>query len=340
MFGAPGIHKAFIFRHRTTHNQLFGTWDFEQELAWSETDSESHFADTNAVAIWGKWAIVGAKGLEAVFIYKDIHSNSTIAGNQSVSNHTWVRWQRLRTDYNDTVILRTRYMNHHDFGAAVALWSDTLLIGAPKADHSHQVYADHYGTTPNPTTNFQAGYGRPHEKGFYARGIVYQYMINITTGYWELQERLQAKDKQAQDQFGHSIAIDQDYLVIGAPGEDIKSRTTWDFEMGDLSGWHKSGDAFDYQPTFGDNTDARDIYGYTIMTGEDTTYYTRNYWSGEGDRMFQAQGGLEDELREPAGEKKILTRKKIRLPTFAYKGNQNVESKKRGKYWIGTTKSA
>ena len=130
-------------------------------------------------------------------------------------------------------------MNHHDFGAAVALWSDTLLIGAPKADHSHQVYADHYGTTPNPTTNFQAGYGRPHEKGFYARGIVYQYMINITTGYWELQERLQAKDKQAQDQFGHSIAIDQDYLVIGAPGEDIKSRTTWDFEMGDLSGWHE-----------------------------------------------------------------------------------------------------
>ena len=79
-------------------------------------------------------------------------------------------------------------------------------------------------------------------KEFYARGIVYQYMINTTTGYWELQERLQAKDKQAQDQFGHSLAIDQDYLVIGAPGEDIKSRTTWDFEMGDLSGWHKSGD--------------------------------------------------------------------------------------------------
>ena len=97
----------------------------------------------------------------------------------------------------------------------------------------------------------------------------------------------------------------------------------------------KSGDAFDYQPTLGDNTDARDIYGYTIMTGEDTTYYTRNYWSGEGDRMFQAQGGLEDEVREPAGEKIYTYTEKIRLPTFAYKGNQNVESKKR-KYWIGT----
>ena len=59
-------------------------------------------------------------------------------------------------------------------------------------------------------------------------------MINVTSGYWDLIERMQAKDKQALDQFGTSIAIDQDYLVIGAPGEDIKSRTTWDFEMGDL----------------------------------------------------------------------------------------------------------
>ena len=117
-------------------------------------------------------------------------------------------------------------MNHNDFGAAVAIWSDTLLIGAPKADNAHQTYADHYGRTPNPSTKVQQGYGRPNEKGFHGRGIVYQYMINVTSGYWDLIERMQAKDKQALDQFGTSIAIDQDYLVIGAPGEDIKSRTT------------------------------------------------------------------------------------------------------------------
>ena len=93
--GAPGIHKAFIFRHRKTHNQLFGSADFEQELVERNRQRIAFCRDTNAVAIWGKWAIVGAKGLEAVFIYKDIHGNSTIAGNQSVSNHTWVRWQRL-----------------------------------------------------------------------------------------------------------------------------------------------------------------------------------------------------------------------------------------------------
>jgi len=32
---------------------------------------------------------------------------------------------------------------------------------------------------------------------------------------------------------------------------------TWDFETGDLSGWTKTGSAFDYQPTYGDNPTAR-----------------------------------------------------------------------------------
>ena len=37
--------------------------------------------------------------------------------------------------------------------------------------------------------------------------------------------------------------------------------TTWDFETGDLVGWHRTGDAFDFQPTFGDNTLSRSVYG-------------------------------------------------------------------------------
>ena len=98
--------------------------------------------------------------------------------------------------------------------------------------------------------------------------------------------------------------------------------------MGDLSGWHKSGDAFDYQPTLGDNTDA-EIYMDIIMTGEDTTYYTRNYWSGEGDRAFQTQGGLEDEVREPAGEKIYTYTEKFGYQHLHIRGNQNVESKNR-----------
>ena len=107
-------------------------------------------------------------------------------------------------------------MNHHDFGAAVALWSDTLLIGAPKADHSHQVYADNYGTKPNPTTNFQAGYGRPYERSSCSRYSLpiydkhYHRLLGITRAF-------AGKRQTGARPVWTFPSIDQDYLVIGAP---------------------------------------------------------------------------------------------------------------------------
>ena len=317
--GTPGLSCAFVYRYNTNSSK----WLMEEKLSWSELDTMDRYGDRNAVAVWNNWIVVGAKGAEAVFIYK---FNGT----------SWVRWQRIRQDYNETVILRTAYRNHKDYGAAVAMWSDTLLVGAPKADHSHQTYADDYATKNSFSSNTNDGGGRPTEKGFHGRGIVYQYLINVTSGMWELQTELQAKDKQAQDNFGSSIAIDQDYLVIGAPNEDMKARSTWDFETGNLVGWHKTGDAFDYQPTLGDNTMGRDVYGHTVMAGEDTTYYTRKQYTGEGTRMYQTSGGVADSVRDPAGEAEYTYTESIRLPTFAYKGNPSQRSGKRGKYWIGT----
>ena len=50
----------------------------------------------------------------------------------------------------------------------------------------------------------------------------------------------------AADRFGHSVALKGDTIIVGAPGDDLKPQTTWDFETGDLTGWTKTGDAFDF----------------------------------------------------------------------------------------------
>lgn len=42
----------------------------------------------------------------------------------------------------------------------------------------------------------------------------------------------------------------------GAPTPSAEG-ITWDFETGDLRGWVKTGDAFNFQPTYGDNPTAR-----------------------------------------------------------------------------------
>ena len=50
-------------------------------------------------------------------------------------------------------------------------------------------------------------------------------------------------------------------MVVGAPHSSVRTTTTWDFETGDLIGWVKTGTAFDYQPTWGDNSLGRSVYG-------------------------------------------------------------------------------
>jgi hypothetical protein len=55
-------------------------------------------------------------------------------------------------------------------------------------------------------------------------------------------------------------------LVVGPGG------ITWDFETGDLRGWNKTGDAFNFQPTYGDNPTAR-------HRGQ-PSQHQGNYWIG------------------------------------------------------------
>lgn len=63
-------------------------------------------------------------------------------------------------------------------------------------------------------------------------------------------------------------------IVTTSAAEAAQDSTgiTWDFETGDLSGWTKTGTAFDYQPTYGDNPTAR-------RRGQPSNHQG-NYWIG------------------------------------------------------------
>ena len=71
---------------------------------------------------------------------------------------------------------------------------------------------------------------------------------------WERSHELSAGDKRRGDRFGMSVGLDDDLLVVGAVNSAAVTTTTWDFEVGMLQGWITTGDAFDFQPTWGDNS--------------------------------------------------------------------------------------
>jgi len=77
----------------------------------------------------------------------------------------------------------------------------------------------------------------------------------LEPGYYDIQLRLPFHDHQwlrveIVPSSGAPSTLDRDDTGVDA--------FTTDFETGDLRGWAKAGDAFDHQPTYGDNPAARD----------------------------------------------------------------------------------
>jgi hypothetical protein len=84
-----------------------------------------------------------------------------------------------------------------------------------------------------------------------------KYAISQELGDWRKGDELKARDRKRGDHFGMSVAIDGDLIVVGAPDSHSPTETTWDFERGSLVGWKVYGDAFSFQPTYGENCYSR-----------------------------------------------------------------------------------
>jgi len=116
---------------------------------------------------------------------------------------------------------------------------------------------------------------------------------------------MQPADVVSTDLFGASLSLDGPQAIIGSKQSAAKTRTVWDFETGDLQGWTAAGDAFRYQPTFGDNSKFRPVYdGYGSEAAHpegnpQTSHLVGNYYIG----TFEKRPGNEsDGYQTPSPE--------------------------------------
>ena len=225
---------AYIFKYSD------GAWQQEVELINPVSSSNDRFA--SAVGISSQYAAIGSQSLGAsndglVHIYRrgemGWQLNTSISPDSNVRSRYFGAALDLAHDYlaigdyehgrnkegsvtiyklidgvwakqarlTGGAVTKSSY-----FGHSLALSKDYLLIGAPQENH-------------------------PNQKNNKKCGAVYVYKRSF--GLWLPQTKLISSDINRNDNFGQSVGIYGDHLMVGASGDDLRRGSAYVFTQAD-----------------------------------------------------------------------------------------------------------
>ena len=165
-------------------------------LKASNTDPGDQFG--GSVTIFGDTIVVGAPEERSFFTGVNANQNdNTFSGAGAVYvfrkvGGTWTQEAYLKAS-NTGVFDR--------FGSSVDLWKDLLVVGA---------YTE-------PSSGVGVG-GNQNDNSMTAAGAVYIFRRSGST--WTQEQYVKASNTGVGDQFGWSVAVDFETIVVGAPQED------------------------------------------------------------------------------------------------------------------------
>jgi len=214
-----------------------------KKIQASDVESSDYFG--SSVAIDGDYIVVGAR-------YADTTSNTT--GSAYIFK---------RSDNNISQIAKIQASdaeNYDNFGHSVAIDGDYIVVGA-------------YGDDTY-------------------RGSVYIFKRNDNN--ISQIAKIQASDAESYNYFGHSVAIDGDYIVVGAYGNDIYGGSVYIFKRNDNNNISQiakiqasDAESFDY---FGHSVAIDGDYIVVGAYSDDTThtaYYTTDYTDAGSAYIFK-----------------------------------------------------
>ena len=153
-------------------------------------------------------------------------------------------FERGSTSWQQSMVLEAPNAGAGDrFGWSVALSEDTLVVGAVWEDSGSEKME-----------------GQSEESG---RNTGAAYVFVRGEGGWELQAFLKATEIRDTDEFGFSVAVDGDTIVVGAPLHDGSQQ-----DVGAVYMFRRSGDSWSEDgASFGSET--RDQFGRSVAVDGD-----------------------------------------------------------------------
>lgn len=241
---------AYVFR-RTA-----GTWTQEAYLKTPNPDNNDYFGWSTSIS--GDTIVVGA--------YKEdsqaVTSNGTTASGDNSKSESGAAYVFRRTagQWDQEAFLKSSDLDSNDqFGKSVSISADMIVIGAALEDGAKDSVLN--GPTAT-STNLLGGSGAA-------------YVFERTGTTWAQTAYLKAKNVQALDQFGTSVAIDGNFIVVGAVNEasgqssiSFGSLTTWDercFQSGAVYMFQKSAGLWgEYAYFKAPNVGSGDLFGASV----------------------------------------------------------------------------
>ncbi len=222
--GTTNAGSAYIFKRSGT------AWTQQQKITASDKQAYDRFG--YSVSISGDYAIVGA--------YYEDPSGTADAGSVYIFKRNGTTWSQQQK------ITASDKQADDYFGWSVSISGDYAIVGARGEDPSNTTGAGsayifkRSGTSWAQQQKITASDKQAHDyfgwsvsiDGDYAIvGAYYEdpsgttnagsaYIFKRSGTTWTQQQKINASDKQANDNFGRSVSISGDYAIVGASGED------------------------------------------------------------------------------------------------------------------------
>ena len=249
---APAAGAAYVFVRDPD-----GVWSQQAYLKASNTDSNDDFG--RSVAISGDTIVVGARLEDSSTIGVDGNQADNSAQDSGaayvfVRDGTGVWSQQAYLKASNTGI-------GDNFGFSVAVSGDTIVVGAFSED-----------------SNATGVNGDQANNSAQDSGAAYVF-VRDGTGVWSQQAYLKASNSGIGDQFGGSVAISVDTIVVGATGEDSSATGVNGNQTNNSASFAgaayvfvRNGAGIWVQQAYlkASNTDANDDFGWSVAVSGDT----------------------------------------------------------------------
>ncbi len=221
--------SAYVFKK----NNQTGQWNEVQKLVASDRNELDLFG--TAVSIHDDLIVIGARGVDYDTQGQNFQSEAGAAYIfQLDSTGNWME--------NTKIVSSDRTMGDY-FGRSVSCHNEQIIIGA--------LYAD---------TDQNGGIYKLNS------GAAYVFEID-STGAWIESQKMVTADRDWEDYFGHAVAIKDNYILIGALGEDHINNSSIDLlNAGAVYAFEKDNSGFwvEQQKMIASDHAANNQYGNSI----------------------------------------------------------------------------